>query len=75
MREGYNSCFVIVCLCVCINTKLAATYLVCESKVRCYKVPYGISTSCIVWISLKTLFLESFADAKLDFSPSDSSMT
>ena len=47
-------------------TKLAATYLVCESKVRFYKVPYGIPNTLLM----------SFANAKLlDFSPSDSSMT
>ena len=74
MREGYGSHS--VCLSV---TKLAATYLVCESKVQHYKVPYGIPNACIVWILLKTLFssvLGSFANAKLlDFSPSDSSIT
>ena len=38
-------CRVTVVVCVCLSvTKLAATYwyLVCESKVQCYKVPYGI---------------------------------
>ena len=29
-------------LCVCVVTKVTATYLVCESKVRCYKIPYGV---------------------------------
>jgi hypothetical protein len=36
--------------------------------VRCYKVPYGVSNACIIWISLKMLYLlalASFADAKL----------
>ena len=34
---------VFLCVCVCLSvTKLAATYLVCESKVRRYKDPYGI---------------------------------
>ena len=48
------------------DTKLAATYLVYESKVRCYKVPYAIPNVCIVCISLKTLCLSvlaSFANA------------
>ena len=50
---------------VCLSvTALAATYPVCKSIVRCYKVPYGVSNLCIVWISLKTLcspVLASFA--------------
>ena len=49
-------------------TKLAATYLVCESKVQLCEVPYGFSNTCIAWISLKMLYslvLASFADAKL----------
>ena len=61
MHEGYDSCA--VCLCVSV-TALAGTYLVYKSKVRCYKVPYGVSNLCIVWISLKTLcspVLASFA--------------
>ncbi len=56
-------------------TTLTATYLVYESKVQCYKVPYGVPNVYIVWIWLKTLrspALASFADAKLlDFSPSN----
>ena len=44
-------------------TKLAATYLVCESKVQCYNVPYGVQNAWIVWISLSVL--ASFADFKL----------
>ena len=60
---------------MCLSvTKLAATYLVCESKLQYYKVPYGVPNACIVWILLKTLYLPvsvSFADGKLlDFSPS-----
>ena len=48
MREGM---VVVLCVCVCLSvTELAATYLVCKSKVRCYKVPYDISNLCIVWI-------------------------
>ena len=51
MREGYISCS--VCLSV---TALAVTYLVFfKSQVRCYKVLYGVSKVCIVWISLKML--------------------
>ena len=34
---------------------LAATYLIYKSQVRCYKVPYGILNTCIVWILLETL--------------------
>ena len=49
MHGGYGSRS--VCLSV---TALAATYLVCKSKVRCYKFPYGVSNLCILWISLKT---------------------
>ena len=69
MREGYGSHF--VCLSV---TTLAATYLVCKSKVQYCKVPYGIPNACIVWIPLRTLcslVLTSFADGKLlNFFPS-----
>ena len=57
-------------------TKLAATYLVCESKVQLCKLPYGIPNA---WISLKMLcspVLASFADSKLlDFSPASGGMT
>ena len=48
---------------VCVS---AATYLVCESKVRYYKVLYGVPNACIVWISPKPLclpVLASFADS------------
>ena len=74
MREGYGS------RSVCVSvTKLAATYLVCESKMQLCKVPYGVPNTRILWISLKTLcspVLASFADAKLlDFSPASGSMT
>ena len=44
MREGYGSHCVCVCVCVCVClsvTTQTATYLVCESKSQCYKVPYG----------------------------------
>ena len=63
----------VVVSCVSV-TKLTATYLIYESKVRLYKVSYNISNACIVWISLKTLcsLLASLADAKvLDFSLSN----
>ena len=34
---------VVLCVCVCLSlTKLSITYLVCESKVWRYKVPYGV---------------------------------
>ena len=62
MCEGYGSRS--VCLSV---TKLAATYLVCKSKLRCYTIPYGIPNACIAWIPLKTFcspVLASFADGK-----------
>ena len=56
---------VVLCVCRCLSvTKLAAAYIVCESKMWCYKVPYGVP---IVWISLKTLclpVLALFADSK-----------
>ena len=48
--------------------ELAATYLVCKSKMRYHKVPYGVPNACIVWISLTPLsspVLASFADSKL----------
>ena len=33
----------VVVLCVILSvTTLAATYLVCESNLRCYKVPYDV---------------------------------
>ena len=59
MHEGYGSCSVILSV-----TKLAATYLVCKSKLGCYTIPHGVPNACIVWIPLT-----SFADGKLlDFS-------
>ena len=52
MREGYGSHS--VCECVCMSvTALAATYLVCMSKVRHHGVPCRLLKNCIVWISLK----------------------
>ena len=45
----------VVILCVCVSvTTLAATYLVCKSKLRCYTVSYGVPNVCIVWNPLKT---------------------
>ena len=47
---------VVLCVCVCLSvTSLTATYRICESQVRCYKVPYGIPNAWFVWISPKTL--------------------
>ena len=67
MCEGYGSYS--VCVCVCLSViKLAATYLVFKSKMRCHKVPYGDPNACIVWISptpLSLPVLASFADSKL----------
>ena len=39
-------------------TKLAAAYmyLVCESKVRCYKIPYGVPTHVLCGFGEDTLF-------------------
>ena len=76
--EGYGSRFMCVCLCLS-DTKLAATYFVCESKGRCYKVPYGIPNTQFVWISPKMLcspVLASFTESKLlNFHLASSSMT
>ena len=73
MRQDYCSWF--VCLSV---TTLAATYLICESNLRCCKVPYGVPNSWFVWISPKTLcspVLASFADFKLlDFARASDSI-
>ena len=52
MREGYGSRFVCVCVCLSV-TALAATYLVCMSKLRHHRVPCRLLKLCIVWISLK----------------------
>ena len=56
MREGYGSRFVCVCVClsVCLSvTALAATYLVCMSKLRHHRVPCRLLKVFIAWISLK----------------------
>ena len=58
MREGYGSRFVCVCVCVCVSvclsvTALAATYLVCMSKLRHHRVPCRLLKVFIAWISLK----------------------
>ena len=44
-----------VSVCVCLSvTELAATYLVCMSKMRHHRVPYRLlKIICIVWPSLK----------------------
>ena len=48
-----------VCLSVCLSVTMpAATYLVCKSKVRCYKVPYGVS-------NLKPMYCVDFAENAL----------
>ena len=80
MRRRVTIVILCVCMCVCLSVaELTATYLVCESKMRCYKVPYGIPTTCFVWISPKMLcspVLASFADSKLlDFSRASDRMT
>ena len=73
MCEGYGSRSVCVCLSV---TTLAATYLVYESRLLRYKVPYGVPNAWFVWISQKTIcspVLASFADLSfLTFSASGS---
>ena len=60
MREGYgsHSVCIYVCVCVCLSvclsiTTLAATYLVCMSKLRHHRVPCRFLKLCIVWILLK----------------------
>ena len=54
-----------MCVCVCpYVTKLAATYLICESKVQCYKVPYGVPNVDFADNALFTS-LASLADSKL----------
>ena len=58
MRKGYGSRFVCVCLSV---TALAATYLVCMSKVRHHRVPCRLLKICIVWTSLKMFCLGDMA--------------
>ena len=43
MRRRVMVVVLCVCMSVCLSvTTLAATYLVCESNFRCYKVPYDI---------------------------------
>ena len=60
MREGYGSRSVWVC-CVCLYvTSLGSTYLIFESKVKCYKVPYGIPNGMHVLYGFR-----SFADSKI----------
>ena len=65
MLQGYSSHS--VCLFICLSiTKLAATHLVCESKVRYYKIPYDVPNTCMKCVDF-ALFasLASFADSKL----------
>ena len=50
--QGYGSRFVCGVLSV---TKLAATYLVCESNLWRYKIFYGVSNTWFVWIWQKML--------------------
>ena len=46
----------VVVLWVCLSvTKLAATYLVHTSQVRCHRVAHGIFKTSVVWVLLKTL--------------------
>ena len=40
------------CVCVCV-TALAATYLVCMSKVKHHRVPCRLLKICVVWTLLK----------------------
>ena len=67
MCESYGSHS--VCMSVCVSaTKLAATYLVFESKVQCYKVPYGVKTHVLFGFHRKHFvrqFWGHFADCKL----------
>ena len=51
MHEGYGSCFVSECVCVCV-TELAATYLVYTLKVGYHLAFCAALNVCIVWISL-----------------------
>ena len=63
MHKGCGSSS--VCVSVSI-TKLTAIYLICESKVQIYKVPYSVLNACIMWTSPKMLclpVLASFADS------------
>ena len=52
MCEGYGSRFVCVSVCLSV-TALAATYLVCMSKLRHHRVPCRLLKVFIAWISLK----------------------
>ena len=61
MREGYGSRSVCVYVCVCLSvTMLTATYLICESKMRCYKVPYGLPEGMICVDFSKNALFASF---------------
>ena len=40
---------VVLCVCICVSvTTLTATYFICESKMRLYKVPYSVPNICVV---------------------------
>ena len=51
MCEGYGSYSV----CLSVN-KLAATYLVCKSKLRYYTIPYGVPNACLYGFRWKYFF-------------------
>ena len=60
MCKGYGSHSVCVCLSVTVLPAIC-TYLIYKSQVRYYKVPfgnYGVSNVYTVWISLKTMCLQ-----------------
>ena len=49
-----SACTRVTVVIVCVSvTMLAATYLVCMSKVRHHRVPCRLLKICIVWSSLK----------------------
>ena len=51
-----------VCVCVYVSvTALAATYLVCVSKVRHHRVPCRLLKICIVWTLLEMFCLGDMA--------------
>ena len=63
MREDYSSHSVCVCVCVCVCvTALAATYLICMSKVRHHRVPCRLLKIYFVWTSLKCFVREIWRD-------------
>jgi hypothetical protein len=59
----------VVALSVCVSvTTLTATYLVCESKLQCCKVPCGVPNTCYVDFAENVLFTRFADDKLLDFS-------